>query len=289
MKIKDPYDRYYYLTSCGTPYERTEQWLAFFGGIADHIVEEIGPKTVLDAGCAKGFLVEALRDKGVEAYGIDISKYAMAEVRDDIRQFCKIGSILEPLEMRYDLIITIEVMEHLTPEEGKKAIKNLCGATDDILFTSTPDDFKEPTHLNVQPPEYWAEIFALHGFIRDIDYDPSYIADHAMRFVRTKKKLPGIIRDYERKNFITSLENKKLKEMSLYMKATLSNQYNEIEDLNNRIQAKSTQITHLEEELKRVNDSACWRFNNKLHALVERTMPLGTCRRRLYIWCISHF
>ena len=225
------YDKYYFLTSCGAPYKRTEHWLAFFGGIADRIVEDIGPETVLDAGCAMGFLVEALRDRGVEAYGIDVSEYAIGEVREDIKKFCKVGSILDPLERQYDLIITIEVMEHLTPEEGKKAIENLCRYTDDILFTSTPYDFKEATHQNVQPPEYWAEIFARNGFIRDIDYDAGYITEHAMRFVRTRKKMPAIVRDYERKNYVCSLENKKLRELSLEMRDKLSQQYTTIERL----------------------------------------------------------
>ncbi len=59
------YDAYYYATGCGQPYERNESWLRFFGGIADRIVSEIGPATVLDAGCALGFLVETLRERGV--------------------------------------------------------------------------------------------------------------------------------------------------------------------------------------------------------------------------------
>ena len=96
--MRGSYDQYYYLTSCGVPYERTEHWLNFFQGIAEQIISDIEPKTVLDAGCAKGFLVEALRDKGVDAFGIDISKYAISQVRSDIQQYCRVGSILDPLE-----------------------------------------------------------------------------------------------------------------------------------------------------------------------------------------------
>ncbi len=35
------------------------------------------PTSVLDVGCAKGFLVQELRMLGVEAYGVDISEYAV--------------------------------------------------------------------------------------------------------------------------------------------------------------------------------------------------------------------
>ena len=35
---------------------------------------------------------------------------------------------------------------------------------DDILFSSTPDDFDEPTHVNVRPASWWIERFAERGF-----------------------------------------------------------------------------------------------------------------------------
>ena len=65
------YDAWYFRHCCGRPYERSPEWLEFFGRIADRIVADIGPRTVMDVGCAMGFLVEALRDRGVEAFGID--------------------------------------------------------------------------------------------------------------------------------------------------------------------------------------------------------------------------
>lgn len=68
------YDAHYYATGCGSPMERNAVWLAQFAGIADRIISDMQPRTVLDAGCAMGFLVEALRARGVEAWGIDISR-----------------------------------------------------------------------------------------------------------------------------------------------------------------------------------------------------------------------
>ncbi|MFO0810212.1 MAG: methyltransferase domain-containing protein, partial [Gemmataceae bacterium] len=91
------YNGFYYAHCCGRPYRRSPEWEAFFGGIADRIVSQLRPTTVLDAGCAKGFLVEALRDRGVEAYGIDISGTAIDEVRPDIRPYCRVGSLTDPL------------------------------------------------------------------------------------------------------------------------------------------------------------------------------------------------
>lgn len=44
-----------------------------FKNIAGRIYEDRKPESVLDVGCAMGYLVEALRDLGVEAYGVDVS------------------------------------------------------------------------------------------------------------------------------------------------------------------------------------------------------------------------
>src|SRR5215470_19512911 len=90
------YDRHYYETALGpVPYDRAQSvWTDFFAAVADRIVADIKPQRVLDVGCAKGFLVEALRDRGVEAFGIDVSRYAIGEVRDDIKPFCRVASVL---------------------------------------------------------------------------------------------------------------------------------------------------------------------------------------------------
>ena len=74
----------------------SEHWVKFFGNIADKIIETINPKTVLDVGCAAGYLVAALRDRGVEAYGIDVSEFAISCAREDIKPYCRVCSALEP-------------------------------------------------------------------------------------------------------------------------------------------------------------------------------------------------
>lgn len=200
--MSELYNAEYYHSGCGPiPYEEPEHWVNFFGMIADRIVADIHPKTVLDAGCAMGYLVAALRDLGVEAYGVDISKYAISKVREDVRPFCKVGSLTEPLPSglpdRYDLVVTIEVLEHLYAEDGRQAIRNLCQLTDKVLFTSTPDDFTEPTHVNVQQREYWCRAFFKNGFMDDINYRPTYLTAHALLF-RRSANIERQVEDYER-------------------------------------------------------------------------------------------
>ena len=171
------YDQSYYQEHCGgIPYNRQEpHWLKFFGRVADNVIRRVQPKTSFDLGCAKGFLVEALRDRGVEAYGVDISQYAISQVRDDIRPFCKVGLVTDPLERQYDVITCIEVLEHVTEDEAKVAVRNITESTRRILFSSTPNDFDEPTHVNVRPVIYWLEMFAERRFYPELSVDAGFL------------------------------------------------------------------------------------------------------------------
>src|SRR4051794_39820567 len=94
------YGSYYYENCCGLPYRRGAEWLGLFRRFAARIADEVAPESVLDAGCAMGFLVEALRERGVDAYGIDISSYAIANVHESVRDRCRVGSVIEPFGRR---------------------------------------------------------------------------------------------------------------------------------------------------------------------------------------------
>jgi hypothetical protein len=73
--------------------------------------------------------------------------------------------LTEPIEGEYDLVVCIEVIEHLTQADGARAIANITAVTDRVVFSSSPSDFEEPTHLNVRPPIYWMRAFAKHDFL----------------------------------------------------------------------------------------------------------------------------
>jgi len=71
----------------------------------------------------------------------------------------------------------------MTAQDADQAIANLCAATGELIVSSTPLHYRDPTHTNIHPQEYWTERFARHGFIRDVDYDALYIAPWAARVV----------------------------------------------------------------------------------------------------------
>lgn len=192
------YGAAYFRHQCGIPYERNEHWLRFFGDIADGIIRALHPTSVLDAGCAMGFLVEALHRRGVDARGVDISDYAISRVHESVRDRCSTASLIEPLQRRYDLITCIEVLEHIPAPDTDRVIANLCRSTDRLLLSTTPEDYGEASHLNVQPPEAWSAILAREGFLRDLDQDVSFVTPWAAVYTRRDEPLSETVRTYDR-------------------------------------------------------------------------------------------
>jgi 2-polyprenyl-3-methyl-5-hydroxy-6-metoxy-1,4-benzoquinol methylase len=182
------YDADYYSHGCTVDdkhaYGRHEPWLTFFGAVAGRLVRLYQPRTVADVGCAFGLLVEALCDRGVDAYGFDISPYAVSNAREDMKDRLRVHSILDNLPLKggekYDLVVCIEVLEHLPPENADRAVAVLCAAADRVIFSSSPDDFEEPTHFNVLPTEAWVKLFEKHGFRKPFRSRAKYIAGHAV-------------------------------------------------------------------------------------------------------------
>ncbi|MBV8718720.1 MAG: glycosyltransferase [Chloroflexi bacterium] len=209
------YDEAYYRHyshDADSPYSRKQaEWVGFFGEMARCIVRDLQPQSVLDAGCALGMLVEALRKLGVDAWGVDVSTYAIGQVPQDVRQFCSVASVTDDLNRDYDLVTCIEVLEHLRPHDADQAVANFASHTHTVLLSSTPDDYQEPTHLNVQPPEYWVGMFARHGFYRDLAFDAYYVSQHAMLF-RKQVGLPlDALCAYERRTVSLTAELRELR------------------------------------------------------------------------------
>jgi len=192
-----PYDETYYDCYTGPiPYRRERpEWLELFGRLAELLIERFGPQRTLDVGCAKGFLVEALREREVEAFGVDVSAYALGEVREDLRPYVRLAdaAALDRSE-RYDLVSCIEVVEHMEEAPALAAIDAMCALAPLVVFSSSPDDHEEETHVNVRPIGYWVEAFAARGFSPRLDVDLSGFAPQAMAFARGEPPADGQVR-----------------------------------------------------------------------------------------------
>lgn len=77
-------------------------------------------KTVLDLGCAGGFMAEALAEKGAQVTGIDPAAQAIdvarahaASARHNIRYDVGVGESLPYEEEAFDYVVCVDVLEHV--------------------------------------------------------------------------------------------------------------------------------------------------------------------------------
>lgn len=99
------------------------RWLPeYTGPMAEAIVRFTGTPpeaSVLDFGCAKGFLVRALRERGYAAWGCDVSAYAILNGDETVRAFLRLAGTGSPVPFHesFDLIVAKDVLEHVSPDE----------------------------------------------------------------------------------------------------------------------------------------------------------------------------
>lgn len=120
------YDRKYYLSG-DKPHQTVPSqlyiWLrALYRAITTKIF--INPKSVLDVGCGLGEVIYFLRLFGVDAWGVEISDYALNNATMSIRKYIKQGSVqnIPFKDKNFDLVTSYDVLEHIYAEEVEEAI-----------------------------------------------------------------------------------------------------------------------------------------------------------------------
>jgi hypothetical protein len=169
------------ITSYWRRYDRsTMEYVEDAVQVAHRIVAYLNPDSVLDVRRAPGELAEHLRELGVDATELDTP-----------------DAIAEPLERKHDLVLCIAVLEHLSAPDAERTIENLCAASDRVLFSSSPSEYAEPRHANVQPPEVWSAQFARQNFVRNLEFDGSFVGPWATLYERSHAVLPDVVRAYD--------------------------------------------------------------------------------------------
>jgi len=112
---------------------------------------------VLEAGCAMGLLVKALRGRGLQAEGIDFSRWCVENAHPAVREWVRWGDVLDPATLGggYGLVLALDILEHLPPDLVPRALGNLSAALlpGGFLFTVLPA---------YGPNEYGSELYPLH-------------------------------------------------------------------------------------------------------------------------------
>ena len=128
------------------------------------VLGPLAPHSVADVGCGSGiWLAEAAR-LGVEDY-LGIDGHTPAEsLRIPAERFL-LHDLTAPLrlERRFDLVLCLEVAEHLPPDAADVLIESLVRLGPTVLFSAAVPNQGGDRHLNEQWPDYWAERFERHG------------------------------------------------------------------------------------------------------------------------------
>ncbi|AZD03677.1 class I SAM-dependent methyltransferase [Pseudomonas chlororaphis] len=142
--------------------------------LVDSIIESVGYGKVLDLGCGEGRLVRALAEKGLDAFGLDISQIAIDRANAFMpgRFFC--GSALElPFaDQEFDTVISTDCLEHIHPDDVPHAIaeiRRVC-KKHAYLQIATTQDRDGHWHLTVEGRDWWESSFFKKGFVRNPAY-----------------------------------------------------------------------------------------------------------------------
>ena len=131
---------------------------------------------ILDFGCAKGYVVQGLRMFGYEAYGVDVSEYAISQAPKEVNGFVKKIEPFESLNAQFDWIICKDILEHLPYDKIEEQLQIFAEALQGIggLIIMVPlgdgkkyyiDAYEQDaTHIIRENLHWWTDILNKNGF-----------------------------------------------------------------------------------------------------------------------------
>ena len=159
-------------------YNYDGRWVPVAKDIVEHFNLKSGDK-VLDIGCGKGFLVKDLLALGIDAYGLDISEYALMHCETEVvaRIHQGSGDHLPFPDGSFDCVLSLNTIHNFTRERAVVAmqeIQRLCGGKAFVQVDSyrTPEqkEIFESWVLTAEfydYPEGWEKLFAEAGYTGD--------------------------------------------------------------------------------------------------------------------------
>lgn len=141
--------------------------------IVPYIMATINPKSVIDIGCGTGTFLKVFKDYGVSnIMGIDgiwcnrdLLYQNIEEHEFQVRDMEKSLNI----NQKYELVVCLEVAEHLTHHRAESFVADLTLISDVILFSAAIPNQGGDHHYNEQWLTYWREKFERNDFeVRDI-------------------------------------------------------------------------------------------------------------------------
>ena len=155
------------------------RWEKVARAMAEHYGIKPGDR-ILDVGCGKGFLLYDFTKvvPGVEIHGIDVSSYAVANSKEEIRHRLQVGNAVSlPFPDRhFDLVISITTLHNLHAYDLDKALREIerVGKNKYVCVESYRTETEKANLLYWQvtceafcTPEEWDWWFRLTGYSGD--------------------------------------------------------------------------------------------------------------------------
>jgi ubiquinone/menaquinone biosynthesis C-methylase UbiE len=159
-------------------YKYDGRWKSVASDLIDHFGLVPGDR-LLDVGCAKGFLVKELVDLGIDAFGIDISEYAVRNCHPEVVGRIHVGSI-EALPFPDDsfrCVTAIDVVHNLPRARAAGALMEIQRLSAGCAFVRV-DSYRTPEQKAVfenwvltaeyhDYPDAWVALFQEAGYTGD--------------------------------------------------------------------------------------------------------------------------
>lgn len=156
------------------------RWRSVARAMIDHYGLKSGDR-ILDVGCGKGYLMyDFLREvAGLEATGLDISKYAIAHSKEEIRDRIVEGNAASlPFENdSFDFVVSITTLHNLPPDQLVKALSEIERVSKKDKFVCVESFRNEDEKVNLMywqltcecfaRPDTWDWYFRLAGYTGD--------------------------------------------------------------------------------------------------------------------------
>jgi ubiquinone/menaquinone biosynthesis C-methylase UbiE len=165
-------------------YRYDGRWRALAQELAQRYALEPGQR-VLDVGCGKGFLLYELAQvvPGLEVVGIDISAYAIANAKEEIRPALRVANAvsLPFAERQFDLVVSLGTLHNLAIADLWRALRELDRVSTDgraYLMVESFRNEREKANLlywqltckSFYSVEDWIWVYEEAGYHGDYDF-----------------------------------------------------------------------------------------------------------------------